>query len=136
MAIRHVDRPTLSPTRCVVCWQNQHPDGFVDFGVEVPEAGFDETGRGKVRTGDVVALEGHLYVCAGCVQQAAVQVGCLDPAGRQRVDEQLAEAADELAELADRLEQAKADRVISLDDALTLLAPAQKTAARPKAQAS
>lgn len=128
MAIRHVDRPRFSPTRCLVCWQNQHPDGFVDFGVDVPEHGYTEAGKMQLPPTGNVALEGHLYLCAGCVQTAADKVGCATPADRAKLEQQLADAQAQVTGQQAELERERQSKTVNLDDLRQLLADPAKPA--------
>lgn len=102
----HVDHPHFSPTHCRTCTTSHCPAGFIDTGLE------DHSGR--------------WYICAGCVRQAAVIVGCLDPGDHARMLDNLADQVAETRRITAELEQALADRTVPLDDLRAVLAEGRR----------
>jgi hypothetical protein len=81
---------------------HRDPDGFVDLLVDTP-------------------VNGRLYMCASCVEQAGRRVGMLPKANAQTLTDRLADAANTVRDLEQQLDVEKRNKLVSLDDVKTLV---------------
>lgn len=105
----HVAAPVFSPTNCRTCMTHADKRGFIDTRAE--------------------DANGHVYMCASCVDVAARLVGCLDPKQGDDLRHRLADASAAITALERELETERANKVVALADVRTLLAPKPKAAA-------
>jgi hypothetical protein len=103
-----VKAPVFSPTMCLTCSTHQHPDGFVDTGV------------------DLNPPHGRAYLCAGCVYQLARAVGCLSPAEAQKLRERIDVLNAEAESLVVALEDERDNKTVSVTDLLTMFEQAKQ----------
>lgn len=99
---QRVDAPHFSPTQCLACTTHKHPDGFVDLLAEN-------------------ALGHRMYLCAGCLYQAAQKLGCLSPTQGDDLARRLGDANGRIHGLETALEAERGNKVVSLDDVRKLL---------------
>lgn len=114
--------PSFSPTRCCTCWTHKDPVGFVDLLVDDEAVlGYDEVTALPVPRVDLRPEDqtfGHLYICAGCLAQAAKLIGWASPervAGLEALVDRAATIGEVLVEA---VQHERATKVVSVDELL------------------
>ena len=97
---------------CLACQTHSCPDGFVDLQAE------DAIGRA-------------LRICASCLYQASIPVGCLDPKEAAALEARTERAEIRAAELEDELAEEKGNKYVALAEVIDLVK--ERQARRPKA---
>lgn len=103
-----VKAPVFSPTLCLICSTHQHPDGFVDTGV------------------DLNPPHGRAYLCAGCVYQLARVLGCLSPEEAGKLRQQVADQNDSLYAVGLELEHERDNKTVNVPELLAMFEQAKQ----------
>ena len=112
MDFQWVQSPQLAPGRCQSCSTHSHPDGFVDLIAEGPLQ--EVPGFG-------LAAAARVYLCAGCLRQAARHVGCLEPKQADDLGRRLGEANSRINQLEADLAAEQENKLVSLADVRELV---------------
>lgn len=97
-----VKAPIFTPTQCITCSTHASKDGFVDLVVD--------------------NVEGRVYMCASCIEQAGRRVGMLAKREADKLAARVAEAHDAITALERELEAERENKVVPLADVKKLLA--------------
>lgn len=98
-----VAAPVFSPTECRTCMTHTDKRGFIDT---------------RAEDGN-----GHVYICATCVDVAARLVGCLDPKQADDLRHRVADAHNAITSLERELEAERENKFVSLADVRELVTP-------------